>query len=346
MVMKARIINYRSIRVSGYDRLAGMANLWKCGHQLKLIAAFAAVYLIWGSTFLAIRFAVESMPPFWMAGTRFVIAGLVVYIWARRQGAVVPTRVHWRTAFIVGGLMLAGGNGLVSWAGQFVASGLIGLLSAAIPMWVVVITSLATRQRPTRPVTLGILLGLAGIIFLIGPENLTAVEGSVLATIVVVVGCISWAFGTYYSRQAVQHPSHLMATGLNMLAGGSLLLLGSAFSGELALFDPVTISLKSWLALTYLVVFGSLVAFSAYMWLVKVTTPTLASSNFYVNPVVAVILGWALAGEPLTAHIILPAAAIIAAVILIVSQPAQPKAETADPDQPATPALKTAEVNC
>jgi drug/metabolite transporter (DMT)-like permease len=344
--MKAQMINVRSTWITVFDRLAGITNLWKSKHHLKLVAAFAAVYLIWGSTFLAIRFAVESMPPFWMAGTRFVIAGLVVYIWARRQGAVVPTRVHWRTAFIVGGLMLAGGNGLISWAGQFVASGLIGLLSAAIPMWVVVITSLATRQRPTRPVTLGILLGLAGIIFLIGPENLTAVEGSVLATIVVVVGCISWAFGTYYSRQAVQHPSHFMATGLNMLAGGSLLLLGSAFSGELALFDPVTISLKSWLALAYLVAFGSLVGFSAYMWLVKVTTPTLASSNFYVNPVVAVILGWALAGEPLTAHIILPAAAIIAAVILIVSQPAQPKAETADPDQPATPALKTAEVNC
>ncbi|MFO7538634.1 MAG: EamA family transporter [Chloroflexota bacterium] len=344
--MSAQLLDDKTSLHTGYRWFANATKYLKSRHHLKLVAAFAAVYVIWGSTFLAIRFAVESMPPFWMAGTRFVIAGLVVYIWARRQGALVPTTVHWRTAFIVGGLMLAGGNGLVSWSGQFVASGLIGLLSAAIPMWVVIITSLATRQRPTRSVTLGILLGLAGIIFLIGPENVTSVEGSLLAILIVLLGCISWAVGTYYSRQAVQHPSLFMATGLNMLAGGLLLLLGSAVSGELAQFDPVTISLKSWLALGYLIVFGSLVGFSAYMWLVKVTTPTMASSNFYVNPVVAVILGWALAGEPLTAGIILPAAAIIAAVVLIVSRPAQLKAETADPDQPATPALKTADANC
>ena len=288
--------------------------------RLWIILAFAAVYVFWGSTYLAMRFAIETLPPFLMAGIRFLLAGAVLTLWAWRRGAARPALIHWRTAFIVGGLMLAGGNGGVVWAEQFVPSGLAALMVATIPLLVVVIASIARWQYPSLTVAAGIGIGLAGIVILVGPDNVAGgMRIPVIGAAVLMVASFSWSLGTYYSRSAPQHASQFMATGLNMLAGGLVLIVAAGLNGEYTRLNLAGVSLKSVLALAYLVIFGSLVGFSAYMWLVKVTTPAQASSNFYVNPVVAVILGWLLAGEALTPRTILAAAVIVSAVFLIVT---------------------------
>jgi drug/metabolite transporter (DMT)-like permease len=296
--------------------------------QAAILAAFAAVYLFWGSTFLAISFAIDSIPPFLMAGTRFMAAGVILYVWARSRGAVRPRPIHWRTAFITGGLMLLGGNGIIGWAEQYVSSGMAGLLVATVPMWAVVIGSVLNRERPSLAVMAGLGLGLLGVGLLIGPGNITGGDSSALtAVLVILAGCFSWSVGTHYSRRAVQPESQNMATAMNLLAGGFLLVVFSGLRGEYAGFDVTAVTLKSALAVGYLIIFGSLIGFSAYMWLVKVTTPARASSNFYVNPVVGVFLGWLLAGETITPMTLVAAAVIVSAVVLIVSQKKPAKAK-------------------
>ncbi|HEX6386770.1 MAG TPA: EamA family transporter [Anaerolineae bacterium] len=287
---------------------------------LWIVTAFAAVYLFWGSTYLAIRFAIETLPPFLMAGTRFLLAGTILIVWAWQRGAAPPALIHWRTAFIVGGLMLVGGNGGVVWAEQFVPSSLAALMVATIPLLVVVIASVTRRTYPSPTVAAGVVVGLGGILLLVGPENVAGeARIPVVGAAVLMVASFSWALGTFYSRSAPQHASQFMTTGLNMVAGGLLLLVAAGLNGEYARLNLAGVSFKSWLALAYLVIFGSLIGFSAYMWLVKVTTPAQASSNFYVNPVMAVILGWLLAGEALTPRTILATAIIVGAVFLIVT---------------------------
>jgi len=291
------------------------------GERVTILAAFAAVYLFWGSTFLAIRFAIDSIPPFLMAGSRFLIAGAILYIWARLRGAPRPKRIHWRTAFITGGLMLLCGNGIIGWAEEYVPSGTASLLVATVPMWAVVIGAVWSRERPSMRVMAGLGLGLLGVGLLIGPSHITGGNTQTLIRMgVILAACFSWAFGTHYSRRAAQPTSQNMATAINLMAGGILLTIFSSIRGEFASFHIMDITLKSMLAVSYLVVFGSLIGFSAYMWLVKVTTPARASSNFYVNPVVGVFLGWMFAGEIITNVTLLSAAVIVSAVVLIVSR--------------------------
>jgi drug/metabolite transporter (DMT)-like permease len=290
------------------------------GARVRLVAAFAAVYLIWGSTYLAIRYAIDTLPPFLMAATRFLLPGSVLYVWARRHGAPRPAIIHWRSALIVGGLMLLGGNGGVVWAEQSVPSGMAALLVATIPLWVALITSVTKWQRPSLAVLGSVVLGLAGIALLVGPEQLASGgNGSPLGVGVLLLAAFLWSLGTAYSRGASQPASPFMSNGINMLSGGALLLVAAGIAGEFPRLNLSNVSLPSVLALAYLVVFGSLVAFSAYMWLVKTTTPAQASSNFYVNPVVAVILGWLLAGEPLTPLTLLATAIIVGAVALSIA---------------------------
>jgi len=310
-------------------RLSRQRQRWEeMSSQIGLLAAFAAVYLIWGSTFLAIRFAIETIPPFLMAGSRFLLAGAVLYIWARLRGAARPQRVHWRTALITGGLMLLAGNGVISWAEQYVSSGMAALLVATVPMWAVLIGAISNRERPARTVVAGLGLGLLGVALLIGPGNIAGGESSALtAVLVILAACFSWALGTHYSRRATQPSSQHMATAMNLLAGGSLLVIFSTVRGEYAGFELASVTLKSGLALAYLAVFGSIVGFSAYMWLVKVTTPARASSNFYVNPAVGVFLGWWLAGETITTMTVVATGVIVSAVVLIVSQKKRAKPE-------------------
>lgn len=307
-------------------------------HRLRVVLAFAAVYIIWGSTYLAIRFAIDTLPGFLMAGVRFLLAGGLLYAWARSQGAARPSRIHWRSAAIVGGLMLLGGNGGVVWAEQHVPSGLTAVLIATVPLWVAVLDWLWRGSRPTVRGLLGLALGLAGIGLLVGPGELAGSQGvDLLGAGVLVLASLSWAAGSLYSRSAPLPGSPLLATALEMLAGGALLLVLGLAAGQATELDLARVSLRSLLALGYLVVFGSLVAFTAYIWLLRATSPARAATYAYVNPVVAVVLGWALAGEPLTTRTLLAAAVIIGAVVLITVQPLRRPGPVPAVASPASP---------
>lgn len=278
-------------------------------------AALAAVYIIWGSTYLAIRFAVATLPPFLMAGTRFLVAGAILYAWRRSLGFARPTGRQWRAAFVVGGLMLLGGNGGVVWAEQYVESGTAALIVATVPFWMVLLDWLRPGGSPPRAgVWAGILVGLGGVTLLLGSPD--AGSRYVAGWAVLVLASIAWSAGSIYSRGA-SLPAPLLATGMQMLAGGALLLLAGLLAGEAGRVDPATVSARSILALVYLIVFGSLLGYSAYVWLLRVATPALASTYAYVNPAVAVFLGWLLAGERLTGRILLASAVIVGAVALI-----------------------------
>ncbi len=289
-------------------------------HRLRLITAFAAVYVIWGSTYLAILWSIETMPPFLMAGVRFMAAGGMLYAWAAWRGAPRPTLRDWRHAAIIGGLLLLGGNGGVVWAEEFgVATGLTALVVATEPLWVVLLDWV--RPRGTRPTTgeiIGLLAGFGGVTLLVGPSDLTGgPRVHPLGAAVLVVATLSWAIGSLYSRDVKLVESPLLTTGMKMLAGGALLLgLGTA-TGEWAQLDPGAISARSWLSLLYLIVFGAIVAFTAYLWILKNATLATASTYAYVNPAIAVFLGWALAGEAVTSRIMLATAVIVGSVVLI-----------------------------
>lgn len=291
-------------------------DLGRCG---RLVAAFAAVYLIWGSTYLAIRIAIETMPPFLMAGSRFVIAGALLYGWAWLRGAPRPRLVHWRSALIIGGLLLLGGNGGVTWAEQEAPSSLAALIIASTPIWFVLLEALRPGGAlPGRRTTVGVLLGFAGIALLIGPAGLAGEQAiSALSLVVLLLAPLWWAAGSLYSRRALLPRSPQQANGIEMLAGGALLLLAATATGEWSRLDASAISLRSATAFVYLVVFGSIIGFSAYLWLLKATSPAKAATYAYVNPVVAVLLGWALAGETVTASMLAAMTIILFSVALI-----------------------------
>jgi drug/metabolite transporter (DMT)-like permease len=288
--------------------------------RLALATAFAIVYVVWGSTFLAILFAIETLPPFLMAGARFIVAGSVLYGWSRLvNGAAAPTRAHWRGTAVVGVLLLLGGNGLLVWSEQRIPSGVAALLVGTVPCFMVLVDWLRPGGvRPTGLVVAGLLLGLLGLVWLIGPDTLMGGgRADFVGATVVVIGSFSWALGSVYSRHAASPASPFLSTAMQMLAGGAALLALSVLLGEPWAFDAGGVSLRSALGLLYLVVFGSIVAFSAYIWLLRVSTPTRVSTYAYVNPVIAVLLGWALAGEALTVRMAVAAAVIVSGVALI-----------------------------
>ncbi|MEO8348076.1 MAG: drug/metabolite exporter YedA [Acidobacteriota bacterium] len=307
--------------------------------QGKLLAAFASVYLIWGSTYLAIRFAIETMPPHLMAAARFLVAGAILYAWARWRGAPRPTLANWRAAAVVGGFLLLGGNGAVVWAETRVPSGLTALLVAMVPIWMLVLEMLPALggRKPRTPVVAGIVLGLAGLVVLVAPGSLAG-RVDPLGAGVLLLGCLSWAFGSLYSRNAALPKSGFLAAAMEMMAGGVLLLLFGLATGQAGQVAVLAISTKSLLALAYLIVFGSLVGFTAYIWLLGATTSARVSTYAYVNPVVAVLLGWALAGEPMSLRTLIAATVIIGAVALIIRYGAKqeiPAAPAATVLQPA-----------
>jgi drug/metabolite transporter (DMT)-like permease len=289
--------------------------------RLQVILAFAAVYIIWGSTYLAIRFAIETLPPFLMAGVRFIVAGGVLYLWARHRGAERPRPVHWRSAAIVGGFLLLGGNGLVVWAEQRVPSGLAALLVATTPLWMVLFDGLRRGERPSGWVLGGIAIGLVGVALLVGPGDVTGLvsgRGADPSGALALLGAsLSWATGSIYSRSAPLPAVPALGTAMEMLCGGAFLLILGLVAGQGTQIDLGAISARSFLAFVYLIVFGSLVGFTAYIWLLGVAPPAIASTYAFVNPVVAVWLGWALASEPVTSRTLLAMALIVAAVIVI-----------------------------
>jgi drug/metabolite transporter (DMT)-like permease len=294
------------------------------------VLGFLAIYVIWGSTYLAIRFAIESIPPFLMAGIRWIVPGSALIAWARLLGkAPAPTRQHWKNTAIVGILLIVGGNGIVSWSEQWVPSGLASLLIATVALWMALLPWGIARARGRRhsltPLsTLGILLGFAGVAILVGAAGKSTVildSRSLIGSLALVVAALLWAIGSLYSRHAALPESPLLATGMQMLCGGIALLVLGTFTGEWSRFEIANVSARSLGALVYLILFGSILGFSAYAWLLRVSTPEKVSTYAYVNPVVAVMLGWLAGGEPLTPGILAAAAVIVGSVVLITSAP-------------------------
>ncbi|NOY22939.1 MAG: drug/metabolite exporter YedA [Acidobacteria bacterium] len=285
----------------------------------ELVIAFGLVYLIWGSTYLAIRFAVETLPPFLMAGIRFLVAGTLLYGWMRIRGAKRPTFRHWKSTAIVGGLLLLGGNGGVVWAEQIVPSGITALMIATVPLWMVLLYWMSPGgKRPSLQVWIGVVIGFFGIVLLVNPfASVNSFRVDPVGAAVLCFATISWSIGSIYSRNAPMPPESLLATAMEMLTGGFLLTLAGTVSGEWNHLNLAAASFRSLVSVAYLIVFGSLVAFSAYTWLLKHTTPARVSTYAYVNPVIAVFLGWALAGETVNSRIGVAATVIIFAVVLI-----------------------------
>jgi len=285
----------------------------------RVLGAFAIVYLIWGSTYLAIRYAIASLPPLLMAAARFLVAGVALYAWVRLRGrAARPTRAEWRWAGLAGVLMLAGGNGAVVWAEQRAPSGIVALIVATVALWVVVIEWVRPGgRRPGALVAGGVVLGLVGIGVLVGPGRLGTGGVDPLAAGVLVLAALSWAGGSLLARSPRMPKPTLLGAAMQMVAGGTALLVAGIVSGELARLDLRGVTGVSLAALAYLVVFGSLIGYSTFVWLVSNVAPARAATYAYVNPVVAVILGWAIAGERIDARVLVASAIIVAAVALV-----------------------------
>ncbi|MGD9630119.1 MAG: EamA family transporter [Pyrinomonadaceae bacterium] len=289
---------------------------------IVMIAAFAAVYIFWGSTYLAIKYTIETLPPFLMAGSRFAFAGAILLVWARfTKDYETPRLVHWKTAAIVGTFLLLGGNGAVVLASQYIPSSLTALLVATEPLWIVLLSWLWLRTgRPNWRVGLGLLIGFVGVYLLIAGKPAGVDGGGYgrwIGIVAVMVGALSWATGSIYGLRSPTPRSSLLTAGMQMLAGSVSLFAVGLLRGEYASFDPSAVSSSSIFALVYLIVFGSLIGFTAYSWLLKNAQPAMVSTYAYVNPVIAVILGWSIAGESMTAQMLIGAFVVVASVVLI-----------------------------
>ncbi len=290
-------------------------------NRLQVLAAYAAVYVIWGSTYLAIRYAIETMPPFMMAGVRFITAGLLLYTWARWRNVSAPTKQEWWNASKVSVFIIVGGTSLVAWAEQWVPSGIAALILAVVPLCMILMEWVGPeRIRPSVWALVGVAVGLIGIAILIGPSLIT--EQSDLhigGTIALLISALLWTFGSLYSRRVQLPASATISNGIEMIAGGAISILIGLALGEHHNMHLERISGVSLLALAYLTIMGAVIAFSAYMWLLRVSSPSRVATHAYVNPVVAVALGWAIAGETVSSRTIVAMAVIVGAVILITS---------------------------
>jgi drug/metabolite transporter (DMT)-like permease len=312
--------------------------------RAKVILAFAAVYIIWGSTFLGIRFAIETLPPFLMAGARFSLAGAGMLAWAKLHGdAGGWSWPQWRRAFLIGALLLLCGNGGVTWAEKYIASGLAALLVATEPVWVVVLNWAVTRKRPDVKVLLGVLVGLAGVGLLVGGglNNGSGVSRmNLIGAAAVLFAGLAWAAGSVYANRRPSKTSTSLAAGMEMIAGGALLLLFGLIVGD---FKRLNLAAVSWVSVTaffYLAIFGAL-GFTAYGYLLRNVSTARAATYAYVNPAVAVFLGWLVASEPLTLRMFVAAAVIVGSVALITtygSEQATPaREELHDSEWPVPP---------
>jgi drug/metabolite transporter (DMT)-like permease len=284
-----------------------------------VVLGFASLYLIWGSTYLGIRYAVESIPPLLMMAIRHSTAGAFVYLWARYRGEPSPTRKQWGYAVVAGAMLFLFGHGTLAWAEQKIPSGLAALMCATLPLWTVLLGRLrGTEKHLGLKAWTGVLLGFAGVGVLIGPGALAPGSNfSVLAAIAAMLSSFAWAVGTLYSKAVPLPKSSLLSASMQMLTGGAWLLLSAAVSGEIAHVQISAVTITSVLALLYLIVFGSIIAFTVFMWLLTVASPSRVSTYAYVNPVVAVLLGWALAGEAIGWRTAVATAIIVVAVVLV-----------------------------
>jgi len=284
-----------------------------------MLVAFTIIYTVWGSTYLAIRVAVATLPPFLLAGSRFMVAGLGLLVWLWLRGVVLPSARQWGHAFIAGGLLLLGGNGLVVWAEQTVPSNLAALLVALTPVWFALLEwARPAGVRPTWQTAIGIVVGFGGVAWMVAGRNPGGPGGpvNVWALLALVLAGMSWAAGSLWSRYHARPESPWMNAAAQMLCGGLALILTAILRGEPGQFHAHAVSLQSWLAWLYLVVFGSWIGFSAYIYLVKVTTPARLATYAYVNPVIAVVLAWLVLGESLSRHTLWAAAISLAGVLI------------------------------
>ena len=288
--------------------------------KTKVWIALLALYIVWGSTYLAIRFAVETIPPFLHASIRFLISGAILFLWRRAVGDPTPTTGNWKSTAIVGTLLLLGGNGLVALAEKHIPSGIAALVISTSPFWLVLFESLrAGGTKPNWQSILGLIIGFSGVFILIGPAEITG-SGQHLDTasvIMLLTAPFLWSLGSIYARGADMPKSSLLSTGMQMLTGSVSLFIVSLLTGELRGFSFAQVSANSWWGLIYLITFGSLVGFVSYGWLLHNAPVSLTSTYAYVNPVVAVFLGWLLANEALNARIGIASAIIIGSVIFI-----------------------------
>jgi drug/metabolite transporter (DMT)-like permease len=279
--------------------------------------ALGAVYLIWGSTYLAIRFTVATMPPFLSAAARFIVSGAFLYFWRRAAGDPTPTNVEYRNAVIIGIFLLVGGNGGVVWAAQFIPSSLSALLVATVPLWMLLFDAARPAgERPNFKTLSGILIGFCGAALLIGWTASGATANSFHGALAVVVASFLWAIGSIYGKTSKLPASPLVTTGIEMLAGGIVQIFVAALFGEFSEFKIAAISSKSALALLYLTVIGP-IAFVAYAWLLRNAPIPLVATYSYVNPLVAIVLGYFLGREIITLRILLAAGLIIGSVVLV-----------------------------
>ena len=296
-----------------------------------VLVAFGAVYLIWGSTYLAIRVGVESFPPLLLAGSRHLVFGLMFYPFLRWKTGIRPTLAHWRTASLTGFLLLFVGNGGVCVAEQTVPSGVTALLVATVSLWMVLVDWLRPGGvRPVSRVLVGLLLGFAGLALLVGPKDLGgSARINPVGVAILIVASFAWACGSLYSKHGEMPSSPLLGATMQSLTGGIALWIVGWFSGEVRSLHLAAVSTRSWLAMGYLIFFGSMMGFTAYIYILKHSTATRVATYAFVNPVVALFLGWLLLGESITLRTILAAAVILAAVLLVITAPHRQALRTA-----------------
>lgn len=287
----------------------------------KIVAAFAAIYVIWGTTYLAIAMMVKSIPPYLGAGSRFLVAGTLLFAFLRLRGQPFPTPRQWGWAALAGLLLLVGGNGSIVWAQKTVPSGIASIIVATEPLWIVLASWLFFRGgRPTLLEAAGILGGFAGMVFLIGPSMLAhGGEIDPFGAGLLVFATVSWAFGSMVSRHADLPDSAPMAMSMEMASAGLIMLLLAIPKGDWAGFSLSAVTLESFLGWLYLVVFGSWIGFVAFFFLMRHCRPSRAATYAYVNPLIALFLGWLVAGEPLSARTLVSAAVILASVAIVVT---------------------------
>ncbi|MCL4275485.1 MAG: EamA family transporter [Anaerolineales bacterium] len=289
--------------------------------KTKTWIALLALYIVWGSTYLGIKVAIETIPPFFHAAVRFLASGIILVIWQRSAGVAMPTRKQWISTAIIGNLLLLGGNGLVSWAEQFIPSGIAALIIGSVPIFLVI--GEAVRPGGVKPnwqAMLGILIGFTGIYILVGPSNTDGTSLNIFGIIALLSACLLWASGSIYSKNADLPKSVLMSTGAQMLMGSIGLFIVSGLTGELNGWDVTAVSARSIYGVLYLIFIGSLIGFVAYGWLLQNAPISLVATYAYVNPIVAVLLGNWFGNEPLEPRIWLATAIIIGSVMFINSR--------------------------
>jgi drug/metabolite transporter (DMT)-like permease len=288
--------------------------------KTKIWLALIALYIVWGSTYLGIKIAIETIPPFFHAAIRFFVSGLILVIWQVAAGHGLPTRKQWLSTAIIGTLLLLGGNGLVSWAEQFIPSGIAALIIGSVPLFLVIAEAIRPHGvKPNWFTILGLLIGFVGIFILVGPAEISGSNERLdpLGVIAVLAACVLWAAGSVYSKSADLPKSSLMTTGAEMLMGSLSLLIVSFLTGELNGWQVSEVSSRSIYGLVYLILIGSLVGFGSYVWLLQNAPISLVATYAYVNPIVAVLLGNWLGNEPLEPRIWIATAIIIGSVMFI-----------------------------